>query len=154
MLRADFWFRFTATLAALLPAAASMASPANWPSFRGPRASGIADGQNPPTVWDAEKGINIKWKTAIPGLGHSSPVVWGDRVFVTSAVGTAVATLIGILSVPGLIAAYGLSKRRNWGRYFALILGAMNVFNLPFGTALAVYTFWVLTQDEAIRAFN
>lgn len=57
-----------------------------WPSFRGPSASGIADGQHPPTEWNAETGHNILWRTGIPGLGHSSPVVWGDRIFVTTAV--------------------------------------------------------------------
>jgi outer membrane protein assembly factor BamB len=57
-----------------------------WPSFRGAHGSGVADGTNPPIVWDLEKGINVKWKTAIPGLAHSSPIVWGDRVFVTTAV--------------------------------------------------------------------
>ena len=50
----------------------------HWPSFRGPLASGVADGQNPPTLWDAETGHNVLWKTPIPGLGHSSPVVWDD----------------------------------------------------------------------------
>jgi outer membrane protein assembly factor BamB len=58
----------------------------NWPSFRGPSASGVADGQHPPVRWDAESGLNILWKTAIPGLSHSSPIVWGDRIFLTSAV--------------------------------------------------------------------
>ena len=58
----------------------------NWPSFRGPNASGVAEGSATPTEWDAEKRVNILWKTPIPGLGHSSPVVWGDRVFVTTAV--------------------------------------------------------------------
>ena len=58
----------------------------NWPSFRGPRASGVADGANPPTVWDAEKSRNILWKTPLPGLAISSPIVWGDRVFVTTAI--------------------------------------------------------------------
>ena len=57
-----------------------------WPSFRGPSASGIADGQAPPTEWDAGTGENIRWSTEIPGLGHSSPIVWGDRVFLTTAV--------------------------------------------------------------------
>jgi outer membrane protein assembly factor BamB len=61
-------------------------APQNWPSFRGPGASGIADGQQPPTSWDAEKGIGIRWKTPIPGIGHSCPVIWGDRIFVTTAV--------------------------------------------------------------------
>jgi outer membrane protein assembly factor BamB len=63
-----------------------IASPLNWPSFRGPDASGVADGQHPPLTWDVQNGINVRWKTPIPGLGHSCPVVWGDRVFVTTAV--------------------------------------------------------------------
>ena len=61
------------------------ASP-NWPQFRGPRASGVADGQNPPSSWDAERGTNIRWKTRIPGLAHASPIVWGERLYITSAV--------------------------------------------------------------------
>jgi len=58
----------------------------NWPSFRGPNASGVADGQFPPIAWDAGKMVNVRWKTPIPGLGHSCPVVWEDRVYVTTAV--------------------------------------------------------------------
>jgi outer membrane protein assembly factor BamB len=60
--------------------------PQNWPSFRGPQATGIADGQEPPTNWDVEKGINVRWKTPLPGLAHACPVVWDDRVYVTTAV--------------------------------------------------------------------
>ena len=77
-----------------------------------------------------------------------------EAIFITSTVGTAVSSLLVVLSLPGLLTAYGLFKRRNWGRYLTLVLGAMNVFNIPFGTALAVYTFWVLTQDDAIRLFE
>ena len=58
----------------------------HWPSFRGAGAGGIAEGYATATEWDVERGTNIKWKTAIPGLAHSSPVVWGDRLFVTTAV--------------------------------------------------------------------
>ena len=58
----------------------------SWPSFRGLEASGVADGQNLPDNWDGKTGENILWRTPIPGLAHSSPIVWGDRVFVTSAV--------------------------------------------------------------------
>lgn len=57
-----------------------------WPSFRGPQASGIAEKQNLPDRWDAKTGENILWRTAIPGLAHSSPVVWDNKIFVTSAV--------------------------------------------------------------------
>jgi len=68
-------------------AVAAMAADAssNWPQFRGTGASGIGNG-TPPVEWDGEKGTNILWKTEIPGLGHSSPVIWGDKIFVTSAV--------------------------------------------------------------------
>jgi outer membrane protein assembly factor BamB len=59
-----------------------------WPSFRGPDASGVADGQRPPTTFDVARSVNVLWKTPIPGLGHSCPVVWGDRVYVTTAVGS------------------------------------------------------------------
>lgn len=58
----------------------------NWESFRGPQAGGVADGQNLPDNWNGESGENIKWKTAFPGLAHSSPVVWGDRVYMTTAI--------------------------------------------------------------------
>ncbi len=61
--------------------------PANWPQFRGVSASGVADGQDPPLVWDIKEGTNVRWTTPIPGLGHSCPVIWGDRVFLTTAVG-------------------------------------------------------------------
>jgi outer membrane protein assembly factor BamB len=49
----------------------------------------VADGQALPVEWNVRTGKNVRWKAAIPGLGHSSPVVWGDRVFVTTAVGAA-----------------------------------------------------------------
>ena len=58
----------------------------NWPTFRGPNASGIAAKAITPTVWNTEKSENILWKTPIPGLGHSSPIIWGRRLFVTTAV--------------------------------------------------------------------
>jgi outer membrane protein assembly factor BamB len=58
----------------------------NWPSFRGTRAAGIAEGQHLPDTWNVTTGENILWKTPVPGLAHSSPIVWGDRIFVTSAI--------------------------------------------------------------------
>ena len=64
----------------------SDAGKGNWPSFRGTQASGIAEGQNLPDSWNGKTGENILWRTSIPGLAHSSPVVWGNRIFVTSAV--------------------------------------------------------------------
>jgi outer membrane protein assembly factor BamB len=68
----------------VLPAAAGRRG--SWPSFRGTDASGVADGQRLPDRWDGTSGQNILWRTPIPGLAHSSPVVWGPLVFVTTAV--------------------------------------------------------------------
>src|ERR1039458_7183806 len=58
----------------------------NWPSCRGPGAAGVADGNKLPVAWNVSNGANIAWKTPIPGLAHSSPIVWGDRVYVTTAI--------------------------------------------------------------------
>jgi len=58
----------------------------HWPQFRGPNASGRGDGANLPDTWSVADNKGIAWKTPIPGLAHSSPIVWGDRVFVTTAI--------------------------------------------------------------------
>jgi outer membrane protein assembly factor BamB len=78
--------RTVATPLPRLPAAAP--APGTWPSFRGAQALGVADGQHLPDRWDVKTGENILWRTPIPGLAHSSPIVWGDRIFVTSAIST------------------------------------------------------------------
>lgn len=67
-----------------IPPASSDAG--SWPSFRGTMAAGVAEGEHLPDSWDVAKGENVLWRTPIPGLAHSSPVVWGHRIFVTSAV--------------------------------------------------------------------
>jgi outer membrane protein assembly factor BamB len=61
--------------------------PLPWDRFRGPGGTGIADGQHPPVRWDLDSGERVRWRVETPGLGHSSPVVWGNKVFVTTAVG-------------------------------------------------------------------
>lgn len=69
-------------LVSLTPAAADE----GWPQFRGPGSSGVSDGENLPVTWTGTD--NVAWKTHIPGMGWSSPIVWGNRVFVTSVVDT------------------------------------------------------------------
>ena len=56
----------------------------NWPNWRGPLLTGEALDCTPPTEWSETK--NVKWKTPIPGKGQSSPVIWGDQVFITTAI--------------------------------------------------------------------
>ena len=55
----------------------------NWPCWRGPRGNGISLETNVPTQWSGTS--NVVWKTAIPGSGHSSPIIWNDRIFLTTA---------------------------------------------------------------------
>ena len=57
---------------------------AHWGNFRGPNFNGLSSTAKPPTQWSAEK--NVAWKVAVPGVGSSSPVVWDDKVFVTTAI--------------------------------------------------------------------
>ncbi len=81
------------TIAALAAALTAFAADdAHWPSFRGPEARGAVAGKAPMS-WNADAtsgpARNIRWKTPIPGLAHSSPVVWGNRIFVTTAISSA-----------------------------------------------------------------
>ncbi|MCH7823835.1 MAG: PQQ-like beta-propeller repeat protein [Acidobacteria bacterium] len=69
-----------------LQAPAATPPVSNWPSFRGPGGSGVADGAELPDVLSGVDGTNLAWRTEIPGLAHASPIVWGDRVYLTSAV--------------------------------------------------------------------
>lgn len=68
-------------LAFALPATAE-----NWPCWRGPRGDGSSAEQNVPTAWNGATGENIAWKVPVPGNGHSSPIVWEDRLFLTACV--------------------------------------------------------------------
>lgn len=64
----------------------------NWSSFRGNNASGIADGRKTPATWSVDKSQNIVWKASIPGFSHASPIVWGNRVYVITAISSDTAT--------------------------------------------------------------
>jgi outer membrane protein assembly factor BamB len=74
--------RFLTGLALL--ATVTLASAENWPGWRGPRGDGTSLEKNVPTKWSATE--SIIWKTAVPGLGHASPIVWEDRVFTVTCV--------------------------------------------------------------------
>lgn len=56
-----------------------------WAQWRGPFSTGVAPHANPPLHWDEAQGTNVRWKTPIPGRGHSTPVVWNDRIYLTTA---------------------------------------------------------------------
>lgn len=80
--------RTLAAVLALLTLSVSIDAARQWPSFRGPAASGVASGPAAPVAWDVPAGRGVKWRVAVPGLAHSSPVVWGQQVCVASAEST------------------------------------------------------------------
>ena len=72
-------------LGSILVTKSTLKADSNWPSWRGVTGNGVApDSSNPPKEWSEEK--NIFWKIKLPGLGHSTPVIWEDKIFLTSAI--------------------------------------------------------------------
>ena len=81
--------------AAFLLLAPLSAAAENWPQWRGPNANGVAPGAAPPHEWSESQ--NIRWKVPVPGRGSGSPIVWGDRVFVLTAVSESGAVVPGVM---------------------------------------------------------
>src|SRR5688500_528466 len=79
-------FVFLASAAVPFLAALEVAAQ-NWPQWRGPSSTGVSSESGLPTRWST--GENVVWKVPLAGLGASSPIVWGNRVFVTSQIGAA-----------------------------------------------------------------
>jgi len=74
--------------------------------------------------------------------------------FVLSIIGISIATFLILISIPGIIGGIGLLKYKNWSRILILIISALGLLNIPFGTALGIYSIWALVQDETIKLFN
>lgn len=74
-----------------------------------------------------------------------------DALFILTLIGSILAFLLIIFSVPGVVGGIALLKRYPWSRILVLVLGILNLINIPFGTVLGIYTIWVLAQDEAAK---
>lgn len=83
-------------------------------------------------------------------------LISGDRdaILITGAVGTAVGAFLMIVSLPGVICGIALLRRLSWGRILALIVGALNLLNIPLGTALGIYTIWAMMNPEITAMFD
>ncbi|MBX3000852.1 MAG: hypothetical protein KF893_20185 [Caldilineaceae bacterium] len=77
-----------------------------------------------------------------------------NAMIVLGIIATLVSALLGVLSIPGIIAGYGLLRRRMWARYLALVVGFLNLFNVPLGTLVGGYTIWVLLPEEVAAEFR
>jgi hypothetical protein len=89
--------------------------------------------------------------TLLTGIGAVSRDP--EAMAVLSVVGTSVGLLLVALAVPGLVAGYGLLKHRAWARVLAIVVGFLGLINFPLGTAIGLYTFWVLMQTAATDYF-
>lgn len=76
-----------------------------------------------------------------------------DAIAITSTVGTIIAVFLFIFALPELIGGIGLLKKKSWSRILVLVLGFLNLIKIPVGTALGIYTIWVLMKDETEKLF-
>jgi len=85
-----------------------------------------------------------------------SGIITGNHevIFITRIVGIGVSGLLVLFSLPGIFAGLGLLKYESWARILALVLGFINLINIPFGTMLGVYSIWVLTNKESQELFR
>jgi hypothetical protein len=90
----------------------------------------------------------------LSGIGLFAASGDPDAPFILAMIGIFVGGLMVVMGLPGILAGWGLLKRKNWARVLALIVGVINIFNVPIGTAIGVYTLYVLLQPEAGAYFN
>ena len=81
-----------------------------------------------------------------PDAAAAAPIMGG--------IGLVVCGLVAVFSIPGIAAGFGLLKHRGWARILALVISALNILSVPIGTALGIYGFWVLLQNETEAMFR
>jgi len=77
-----------------------------------------------------------------------------DAMIVLPTIATLVGGFFILLSLPAIIGGIGLLRYKNWARILILIVSVFDILNFPLGTALAIYSFWALLQDETVRLFT
>jgi len=134
--------------AVLLSAGQVRAAESGWTRFRGPNGSGIGRAAQMPVRWTT---ADYKWRVKLPGIGHSSPVIWGDRLFITSCIPEQPARIIRCLRISdgGLI----------WKRSFPTKPFSMHQFNTyavttPVLDAQRVYLCWASPADYVVLALD
>ena len=83
----------------------------------------------------------------IPDIGYEAPLI-------LRGLGTGIAMFLVVLSLPEIIAGYGVLKGKEWGRILVLILSFLNIVSFPLGTALGIYSFVILIKEESIQYFQ
>jgi hypothetical protein len=93
----------------------------------------------------------------IVGGGLVGGLVSGEEKIVipiTFFVGTSISLWLMLISVPGIVGGIGLLKHQSWARYMVLVLSILNLFSVPIGTAIGLYSIWALLQNETAQLFS
>lgn len=99
-------------------------------------------------------GILVGFITLVVLLGAGVISRDAEAVRILSMIGPAIATYLFVVNIPSIIGGIGLLKKKSWARILVLIISAMDLLAIPIGTALAVYSIWVLVQDETAQIFS
>lgn len=100
--------------------------------------------------------LGILVGTIICILVAGGGLISGDReaIVITSVIAAAIAFFFFLVSIPGIIGGIGVLKRKEWARILVMVLGVVDLINIPFGTMLGIYTLWVLTRPETVQVFQ
>lgn len=90
----------------------------------------------------------------IVGVASEGDPAARTAIPILSLIGGIVFVIVLVLSIPGVVAGIGLLQYREWARIFTIVLSALDLINVPFGTALGIYGLWVLLQNETVRLFQ
>jgi len=89
------------------------------------------------------------------GIGFFANIQGGEEAFpILGIIGLFVAGLLTVLSIPEILAGIGILKFKQWGKILGLVMAALNLLDIPVGTALAIYSFWVLLKDDSQELFS
>ncbi|MBT3386096.1 MAG: hypothetical protein HN778_19080 [Prolixibacteraceae bacterium] len=77
-----------------------------------------------------------------------------EAQYILAIVAKIIVVFVVLISLPGIIAGIGLFKRKEWARILTLIVSVLNLFSIPFGTAVGVYSIWTLVQPETMEQFK
>ena len=100
--------------------------------------------------------VGLVWALCVLIFVGGAGLVSGNEIAiaVTAIVAIVISSLIFIFSIPGVIGGIGLLKMREWARILTLVMGFLSLMAVPLGTALGIYTIWVLMKDETIKLFE
>jgi hypothetical protein len=98
-------------------------------------------------------GLAVAALVLLGGVGAGFMSQDADAALASGTCATVVAVIIAVLSLPNLLAGFGLQKRKQWARILTIILSVLNVFQFPLGTALGVYGLWALLNEQSKSYF-